>query len=106
VDITDPEVIDVQAFSVVNTGYDLNRDGDYTDATDFEGCIVDTFNDGVDSQRVDRIEITLTASLIDDNTILPAWMTPGTANITSRQMRHFVTVRNPIVADSSVMTCT
>ncbi len=94
VELTDPEIIDVVGFNLANTGFDVDRDG--TD--DYQGLIISTFNEGVDTLRVERLALTLRASLVSgDEGILPAWMEPGGNNVTEREIRQFVSVRNSIV---------
>jgi len=94
VEITDPEIIDVVSFRVSNAGFDVDRDG----TVDYQGVITDTFNGGVDTLRVERLELTLVASLVGGNAgILPNWMEPGGDNVTEREMKHFVNVRNFLV---------
>jgi len=80
VDITDPNIIDVTAFTVTNADAALPS-------------IVETINSDGDTQNVEKIGLVLTARLTADSSV-PAWI-QGNANAT-RTMDEFIAVRNNI----------
>ncbi len=80
VDITDPNIIDVTAFTVTNADPDLPS-------------IEEPINSALDTQNVEKIGLVLTARLTNDPSV-PAWI-QGNANA-ARTMDEFVSVRNNI----------
>ena len=80
VDITDPNIIDVLAFTVDNA------DADHP-------SISEPINSAGDTQNVEKISLVITARLTADPSV-PTWIR-GNANAT-RTMDEFVTVRNNI----------
>ena len=78
VDITDPDIIDVETFNVSDAG-----------------SLTETINADGDTQSVERIALTITAKLtVGDSG--PAWYQNNTN--TSRELSEFVTVRNNTTA--------
>ena len=71
-DITDPDIIDVTAFDVVDAGF-------------FE-----TINTNGDTQEVERIGLTIWAETIND----PLFLTGTPPAAVSREIQEFITVRN------------
>jgi type II secretory pathway component PulJ len=80
VDITDPNIMDVLAFTVTNADPDFPS-------------IFEELNTALDSQNVEKIGLVLTARLTAHASV-PAWI-QGNANAT-RTMDEFVSVRNNI----------
>lgn len=76
VDITDPAIIDIESFSASNIA-------------SFE----ESFNTAGDFQNVERIALTMTARLREDNAVT-SWFQTGDDSI--RQLTEFITVRNSI----------
>lgn len=77
VDITDPDIIDVQQFNVVDAGF------------------TETINTAGDTQSVERIGLTIRAKLITDPLTITGLTAPP--NVV-REIQHFVTVRNNTTA--------
>jgi type II secretory pathway component PulJ len=78
VDITNPEVINILTFDVSNAA-----------------SITETINGSLDTQTVEKIAITMTASLSTPaNVAVPAWIQNSTN--ASRTLTELVKVRNPI----------
>jgi type II secretory pathway pseudopilin PulG len=75
VDITDPNIIDVMSFNVNN-----------------DDSFVEIFNVDLDSQRVEKISLTMTAKLKVDASVR-SWIQSNT-NGASRELTEFVSVRN------------
>jgi len=77
VDITDPDIIDVQQFNVVDAGF------------------TETINTDGDTQRVERIGLTIRAKLIVDPLTITGLTAPPSV---VRELQQFVTVRNHTTA--------
>lgn len=75
VDITDPNIIDVQEFNVVDAGF------------------TEVINDDGDTQSVERVGLTIRAKLVNDPLTLTGLTAPP--NVV-RELQEFVTVRNNI----------
>jgi Tfp pilus assembly protein PilW len=75
VDITDPNIIDVMSFNVNN-----------------DDSFVEIFNVDLDSQRVEKISLTMTAKLKADASVR-SWIQLNT-NGASRELTEFISVRN------------
>ena len=92
VDITDPNIIDVVAFTVDNL--DLAFFGTEL----YRPSISEPINSALDTQNVEKISLVLTARLTADPSV-PAWI-QGNVNAT-RTMDEFVSVRNNITSPAS-----
>jgi type II secretory pathway pseudopilin PulG len=77
VDITDPSIIDVQLFNVVDAGF------------------TETINTALDTQSVERIGLTIRAKLVTDPLTLTGLSAPPSV---LRELQEFVTVRNNTTA--------
>jgi len=73
-DITDPNIIDVMTFNVSNAD-----------------SFIEVFNADLDSQRVEKIALTMTAKLKSDGSVR-SWIQSNTN--ASRELTEFVSVRN------------
>lgn len=85
VDITDPNIIDVTAFTVDNADADLPS-------------LSEEINSAGDTQNVEKISLVMTAQLTADPSV-PTWIR-GNVNAT-RTMDEFVSVRNHITTAAS-----
>ena len=83
VDITDPNIIDVVSFEVIN------------DDVAFPS-ITETINSALDTQRVEKIGITMTAKLTADSSVA-TWIQDLNSGGATRDLEAFVRVRNNVV---------
>lgn len=77
IDITDPDIIDVQQFNVVDAGF------------------TEVINDDGDTQSVERVGLTIQAKLVKDPLTITGLTAPP--NVV-RELQEFVTVRNNITS--------
>ena len=83
VDITDPNIIDVVSFEVINDDAALPS-------------ITETINTAGDTQRVEKIGITMTAKLTVDSSVA-SWIQNLNSGGATRDLNAFVRVRNNVV---------